>query len=590
MEQPSAEDKVSSERERSRRTEKDTFRCATCRIELRDRTEMIEHMRTHAPTSTSKTQNEENTSPQSAQLRPVPTPQDSDARTATPATPPTTPEPPAERIQCFRCLVCLAEHETKEAAMAHAQEHQIPEDDAAEPKKHVVRRMAFKCQKCGEEMKSSEEFLDHMVVNHNAHPHMYGSRKVYCPEVKSVPQETTVVTFGCPKCSEVFTLKDDMLAHVEKEHGSNSILTFRCAECQAPFSSRVDVLQHVEQEHPRAATRLETMSGALMSCPICKHPVNSRDEMSAHLRTHDSVTETLADTIEEEIFERVKEEENVVFRCSVCGVHMASKLEVVRHMSEVHGSNGTDAQESTDEIKGKIVRQMDPVSGEARTIVERACGKTYTFDDAETIKYIKMDDDSKVDYMTGLCLLGMRGLVTELGQRLVDESKLFKQRKQERELLVQNTAYIFFGLTDGATAKDLQDAYKIKARLLHPDKNGGTEEAKAKFQRMKQLHEILKTHFAVAEEAPAESLSPETAPTTECQPDSPQAAPKEAYDEEEPIKRDDQKKSLSYDPRNRASMEKALGVMCSEISQAWKNIVLMTQEIQTLEKELIISA
>lgn len=144
-----------------------------------------------------------------------------------------------ERTTCYRCRVCLAEHDTKDEALEHMHIHREPVTD--EPKKKItVRRMAFKCQKCGEELNSQDEFLEHMVVNHNAHPKMYGTRKVYCPEVKNTPQERTIVTFSCSTCLEQFPTKEEMIEHSYANHPSNK-LTFRCGNCEEGFESTDEV-------------------------------------------------------------------------------------------------------------------------------------------------------------------------------------------------------------------------------------------------------------------------------------------------------------------------------------------------------------
>lgn len=102
---------------------------------------------------------------------------------------------------------------------------------------------------------------------------------------------------------------------------------------------------------------------------------------------------------------------------------------------------------------------------------------------------------------------------------------------------------------------------------------------------MKALYEILKKNFAVDEEGgiePPSSCCPSTCDESDR---NPEFAPKHAYDHEEPIKQA-QEKTLSYDPRNRQSMETALNKMSSEISNAWKNIDIICEEIETLAREL----
>merc|ERR1712217_331561 len=62
----------------------------------------------------------------------------------------------------------------------------------------------------------------------------------------------------------------------------------------------------------------------------------------------------------------------------------------------------------------------------------------------------------------------------------------------ELEHLSDSANYEYFGLSPSATERDLDNAYRQLAKKMHPDKNGGTEEAKMRFQAMKERYEALK--------------------------------------------------------------------------------------------------
>jgi curved DNA-binding protein CbpA len=95
-------------------------------------------------------------------------------------------------------------------------------------------------------------------------------------------------------------------------------------------------------------------------------------------------------------------------------------------------------------------------------------------------------------WANGLTNHQLRGLVHEVGQRLLNESQLYHARLAQLERLGENENYRFFGLDADATEKDLDNAYRKLARQWHPDKNGGTDEAKKRFQNMKERYEALK--------------------------------------------------------------------------------------------------
>lgn len=59
-------------------------------------------------------------------------------------------------------------------------------------------------------------------------------------------------------------------------------------------------------------------------------------------------------------------------------------------------------------------------------------------------------------------------------------------------MVVDTTLYDLLGVAPDVSAKDLERAYKKKARELHPDKNRDDPDATSKFQTMKEAYEILK--------------------------------------------------------------------------------------------------
>lgn len=59
-------------------------------------------------------------------------------------------------------------------------------------------------------------------------------------------------------------------------------------------------------------------------------------------------------------------------------------------------------------------------------------------------------------------------------------------------MVVDTTLYELLGVTPEATPKELDRAFRVKARELHPDKNRDDPDATSKFQAMKEAYEILK--------------------------------------------------------------------------------------------------
>lgn len=108
----------------------------------------------------------------------------------------------------------------------------------------------------------------------------------------------------------------------------------------------------------------------------------------------------------------------------------------------------------------------------------------------------KDEVDQWIDYMTDV---QVRGLVHEFGQQLLRVSDKYHTRRENIETRGRDLNYSYFGLVrEEATEKDLDVAYRKLARSMHPDKNGGTEEAKDRFQKMKSRYEELKESMAGA--------------------------------------------------------------------------------------------
>lgn len=181
-----------------------------------------------------------------------------------------------------------------------------------------------------------------------------------------------------------------------------------------------------------------------------------------------------------------------------------------------------------------IVRQVDDESGQARTIVQNEDGSHKVFG-ANTISSLtgSADDDAK-RWLNALRNREMHGLVHELGKRLVGASQQYQQQRIQLEQLAHRGHYEYFGLQQGASEKEVHTAYRRMAKRMHPDKNGGTDEAKKKFQHMKERYERLKERFKPVESTASTAASRDEAPAEdpESQPEPEDAGEKEPQKED----------------------------------------------------------
>jgi len=145
-----------------------------------------------------------------------------------------------------------------------------------------------------------------------------------------------------------------------------------------------------------------------------------------------------------------------------------------------------------------IVRQVDDGTGQARTVVQNEDGTHKVFGANTINSLVGSSDDDARHWMGALKDRELHGLVHELGKRLVAGSQLYSQQRAALEAIAHQGHWQYFGLQQGAAEKELNGAYKKMAMRMHPDKNGGTEEAKRRFQQMKERYETLKEKYKPA--------------------------------------------------------------------------------------------
>lgn len=142
-----------------------------------------------------------------------------------------------------------------------------------------------------------------------------------------------------------------------------------------------------------------------------------------------------------------------------------------------------------------IVRHVDEQTGLARTVVKNEDGTKRVFGKNTIDTLASSDLEQSKAWAADLTAHQLRGLAHEVGQRLLEGSRLYHSRVAELENLADLLNFMYFSLSPDCSEKELDNAYRKFARKMHPDKNGGTEEAKHKFQQMKERYEALKKKF-----------------------------------------------------------------------------------------------
>mmetsp|Transcript_81822 Transcript_81822/g.264158 ORF Transcript_81822/g.264158 Transcript_81822/m.264158 type:complete len:857 (+) Transcript_81822:220-2790(+) len=244
-----------------------------------------------------------------------------------------------------------------------------------------------------------------------------------------------------------------------------------------------------------------------------------------------------------------------------------------------------------------IVRQVDEETGVARTIVMNEDGTKRVFGKNTIDSLANSDMDTNKTWAEGLSAHHMRGLVHEVGQRLLEGSRTYHSRLEELEKLGEKLNFMYFGLKSEATEKEVDNAYRQLARKMHPDKNGGTEAAKEKFQGMKERYESLKKNFQSQEEEPKKEEQDE------------EEKPKQSEDEGEGEADGDRKKSdaeesegaeadqkgkkkkkkgtsIEYDPKDKDSMVKTVTKMVKQLKNIEIQMEVLVKELKRAQSSL----
>eukprot|EP00929_Paragymnodinium_shiwhaense_P118471 TRINITY_DN90395_c0_g1_i1.p1 TRINITY_DN90395_c0_g1~~TRINITY_DN90395_c0_g1_i1.p1 ORF type:complete len:680 (+),score=205.42 TRINITY_DN90395_c0_g1_i1:85-2124(+) len=253
-----------------------------------------------------------------------------------------------------------------------------------------------------------------------------------------------------------------------------------------------------------------------------------------------------------------------------------------------------------------IVRQVYDDSGiDGKTLIRNEDGSRTVFD-LEAVRRL-FDKETKDMRLAELRAQELRGLVHEVGQRLVHTSKRYHDKLAELKSIDVQLAYTFFGLQASSSDRDLENAYKKMARQMHPDKNGGTEEAKKKFQHMKERYEKLKKTRESDSNAGAEPSASGNGSETGAGPEErqqrrevgeaealaaqPKGARREPAAAQEPpadtgpppaeAEQDQKPRSMqAYDVNDKSSLQRTAGKMLEQLADMEASMDILLRELQ----------
>ncbi|CAE8622488.1 unnamed protein product [Polarella glacialis] len=215
-----------------------------------------------------------------------------------------------------------------------------------------------------------------------------------------------------------------------------------------------------------------------------------------------------------------------------------------------------------------IFREVDPETGEARTIVRNDDGSQRIFDESAVKSMTSSSEDELSRIIEEMTSHQLRGLVHEVGQRLLERSQFYHSNLSELERCSELLNYEYFSLSPEAVEKDLDNAYRKLARKMHPDKNGGTEHAKTRFQEMKERYETLKKKY-----------SEDGGNGSKDKGDDEDTKADEDCEDGKDGKDGKDKSSIEYDPGDKDCMVKTVSKMATQLKNIEIQMVVLLKEL-----------
>eukprot|EP00427_Karlodinium_veneficum_P029529 CAMPEP_0169219616 /NCGR_PEP_ID=MMETSP1016-20121227/20070_1 /TAXON_ID=342587 /ORGANISM="Karlodinium micrum, Strain CCMP2283" /LENGTH=505 /DNA_ID=CAMNT_0009297689 /DNA_START=93 /DNA_END=1607 /DNA_ORIENTATION=+ len=258
-------------------------------------------------------------------------------------------------------------------------------------------------------------------------------------------------------------------------------------QSQTTFAER-DASAKPEHKHVNLHQRI-------YRCPSCGERCESFESAIAHCSRRAEETSY----VEADPSCRDNDDETQdLFACPICMQNCDSPEIARSHCAHLPG----EAVAYDSRGRPIISREVDEQIGCCRTWVLNEDGTIVFFGDDSLASIAKSGECERNAFMENLSQQQLRGLVHEIGQRLVSRSSMYQSFKTEWERRTTADDHSFFGFSGDFTEKELDAAHRRLARQMHPDKNGGTDEAKELFQDMQKRYERLKTKLAEAS-APA---------------------------------------------------------------------------------------
>mmetsp|Transcript_43184 Transcript_43184/g.101524 ORF Transcript_43184/g.101524 Transcript_43184/m.101524 type:complete len:713 (-) Transcript_43184:54-2192(-) len=269
------------------------------------------------------------------------------------------------------------------------------------------------------------------------------------------------VKHQCPDCGEVFPSAEDVKEHWLQLHWKPTQPSADQESVQDLDSSKL--LEGSRQLNASdAEAGVETRTVVKHLCPTCNAEFESLNEVRDHWLSEHAQSQASAEGDD-----------------------------AVKVVSSGESKDAVQLISCDDSGRAKVLRQMDD-DGSKYTVVMNDDGTKEVYTESVVTSMACKEEDDVTQWMNDMTDLQLRGFVHEATERVVEGSQKYHARREELQKLGDKLNFAYFGLDTDATEKQLEVKYRQLAKRMHPDKNGGTDSAKEKFQNMKRRYEQLR--------------------------------------------------------------------------------------------------
>mmetsp|Transcript_159502 Transcript_159502/g.290969 ORF Transcript_159502/g.290969 Transcript_159502/m.290969 type:complete len:863 (+) Transcript_159502:57-2645(+) len=245
--------------------------------------------------------------------------------------------------------------------------------------------------------------------------------------------------------------------------------------------------------------------------------------------------------------------------------------------SEVSTPHTAGAMPMENSSEPTLMRQYDPKTGRHKTVVRNLNGTTKAFGCNTVTSLVENSEGEALMWMSSLTDVEVKGLLSEVSDHVSEEGLNYMSKLTEVESLRLSASYAYFGLSEDATEKDVDNAYRQLAKRMHPDKNGGTEDAKQKFQDMKSHYEALKGCRSTEKPGEGQPQEVELTGKENLAPEDSQQGEQDKQGEQGHVNLPDLLVS-----NDRGDLEQAVMIMRAQLRTIRQNMDLLSKELESL--------